>query len=325
MSERLRLDPGAIPMYRQRGKWNYAMTNTVQNVDDAIEAFAQATEGPPEEALRWALEHWEEAAPRFLALLEAYTDGADESDTTTDALFFIVHLFGDRGDRRAWRPLCRLMLDEDKLTAALGDTACVETLKGVLIKCFDDDVVPLQTVIESTDAESITRGEALLALAWLARDGRWPEQSMRDYLRHLLATMRPREEDYVWYNLVVVASILGYHEFKADSERLLKDGWVPEEWLTEEELPELIADGDPTGKLGLIAEEVVPFDDIMEELADWPWENDFDDDDDLDLDPDLELKPPTEPFINPLRHIGRNDPCPCGSGKKFKNCHLVAE
>lgn len=20
-------------------------------------------------------------------------------------------------------------------------------------------------------------------------------------------------------------------------------------------------------------------------------------------------------------HIGRNDPCPCGSGKKFKNCH----
>ncbi|MBY4677044.1 SEC-C metal-binding domain-containing protein [Marinobacterium arenosum] len=23
---------------------------------------------------------------------------------------------------------------------------------------------------------------------------------------------------------------------------------------------------------------------------------------------------------NPLRHTGRNDPCPCGSGKKFKKC-----
>jgi len=21
-------------------------------------------------------------------------------------------------------------------------------------------------------------------------------------------------------------------------------------------------------------------------------------------------------------HIGRNDPCPCGSGRKFKKCHL---
>ena len=23
--------------------------------------------------------------------------------------------------------------------------------------------------------------------------------------------------------------------------------------------------------------------------------------------------------------IGRNDPCPCGSGKKFKNCHGVGQ
>src|ERR1700722_16207476 len=313
MSERLRLDPGAIPMYRQRGKWNYAMTDTVQNVDDVIEAFAQATEGPPEEALRWALEHWEEAAPRFLALLEAYTDGSDESDDTTDALFFIIHLFGDRGDRRAWRPLCRLMLDENKLTAALGDTACVETLKGGLIKCFDDDVVPLQTVIESTDAESITRGEALLALAWLARDGRCPESGFRDYLRHLEQTMLPREMDYIWYNFVVVAAILGYQEFAGPSARLIEAGLVPEEWLTMAELPDLLATGDAVGKNGLISEDVAPFDDVIAALADWPWPDDFED----------EAAP--EPYVNPLRHIGRNDPCPCGSGKKFKNCHLVAE
>jgi len=24
---------------------------------------------------------------------------------------------------------------------------------------------------------------------------------------------------------------------------------------------------------------------------------------------------------NPYAGIGRNDPCPCGSGKKFKKCH----
>lgn len=26
-----------------------------------------------------------------------------------------------------------------------------------------------------------------------------------------------------------------------------------------------------------------------------------------------------QPVVNPLRHVGRNDPCPCGSGRKFKN------
>jgi uncharacterized protein YecA (UPF0149 family) len=24
---------------------------------------------------------------------------------------------------------------------------------------------------------------------------------------------------------------------------------------------------------------------------------------------------------NPLKEVGRNDPCPCGSQKKFKKCH----
>jgi hypothetical protein len=27
-----------------------------------------------------------------------------------------------------------------------------------------------------------------------------------------------------------------------------------------------------------------------------------------------------EPVKNPMRHVGRNDPCPCGSGKRAKKC-----
>ena len=30
----------------------------------------------------------------------------------------------------------------------------------------------------------------------------------------------------------------------------------------------------------------------------------------------------TDPQTNPFRHVGRNDPCPCGSGKKYKKCCL---
>jgi preprotein translocase subunit SecA len=29
-----------------------------------------------------------------------------------------------------------------------------------------------------------------------------------------------------------------------------------------------------------------------------------------------------EPIRNRGPKVGRNDPCPCGSGKKFKNCHM---
>jgi hypothetical protein len=127
--------------------------------------------------------------------------------------------------------------------------------------------------------------------------------------------MQPRVSDYVWYNWVVVTAVLGYQEFAGDAAKLISDGLVPEEWLTLEELPDLQATGDPVGKNGLLAEEVAPFHDVVASLEDWPWDDDFDDDD----------TPPPEPYVNPLRHVGRNDPCPCGSGKKFKNCHLVAQ
>ena len=29
-----------------------------------------------------------------------------------------------------------------------------------------------------------------------------------------------------------------------------------------------------------------------------------------------------EPIRNRSEKVGRNDPCPCGSGKKYKNCHM---
>ena len=32
------------------------------------------------------------------------------------------------------------------------------------------------------------------------------------------------------------------------------------------------------------------------------------------------LPPPVEPIKNAKSEPGRNDPCPCGSGKKFKQC-----
>ena len=34
-----------------------------------------------------------------------------------------------------------------------------------------------------------------------------------------------------------------------------------------------------------------------------------------------EREEPAQPFVREGEKIGRNDPCPCGSGKKYKRCH----
>jgi preprotein translocase subunit SecA len=37
--------------------------------------------------------------------------------------------------------------------------------------------------------------------------------------------------------------------------------------------------------------------------------------------PPAAAAPPAEPFVRGDRKVGRNEPCPCGSGRKFKHCH----
>lgn len=32
------------------------------------------------------------------------------------------------------------------------------------------------------------------------------------------------------------------------------------------------------------------------------------------------LPPPVKPIHDEKKEVGRNDPCPCGSGKKYKKC-----
>jgi len=32
-----------------------------------------------------------------------------------------------------------------------------------------------------------------------------------------------------------------------------------------------------------------------------------------------------KPFKRDMPKVGRNDPCPCGSGKKYKKCHGAGE
>jgi preprotein translocase subunit SecA len=34
-----------------------------------------------------------------------------------------------------------------------------------------------------------------------------------------------------------------------------------------------------------------------------------------------EIRKSQSPFVRQGRKVGRNEPCPCGSGKKYKQCH----
>jgi hypothetical protein len=130
------------------------------NVDEALRQLGLEEEFP-KAAMQWALTHWEEASPRFISRLRARA--ARGVAIEGDEMFFIVHLCGEKGDARAYEPLCRLIATDPDIEDWLGD-GTTETLPGILIKLFDGDVEPLKKAIESPKGDEFSRGSALLAL-----------------------------------------------------------------------------------------------------------------------------------------------------------------
>src|SRR6185437_13313870 len=101
-------------------------------LDEAVAALGTAGRTLPREAMQWLLDHWDEAAPRFIAMLDDFATGADRSDEAANALFFALHLIGERNETRAFPALCRLLHDGEAAAEMLGD-AITETLRGILI------------------------------------------------------------------------------------------------------------------------------------------------------------------------------------------------
>ena len=226
-------------------------------------------------------------------------------------------------DARAYAPLCRLIGESDEAIDFLGD-AKTETLNGILINVCDGDPQPLMGAIESESGDEFARAAALEALGRLTRERAiLSDEEMRAYLGRLRLEMKPRGESFLWQSWAATAANLGYDEMRSEVASLHADGWVdPNDFgLKHFDQQVKLARNDPAGLGGFEADGVTPFEKAVETLASWSYGDDAAlAEEDLSASGGYEYE---TPYVNPLRGIGRNDPCPCGSGKKYKRCCLA--
>jgi hypothetical protein len=298
-------------------------------IEDVIRDFATTGSTLPRASMQWALDHWDEAAPALIAALDRYSSGEDRSEDMESVVFFAVHLLGQKDETRAFEALCRLMREAQACDAALGD-AETETLPQIIVSTFDGNPGPLKAVIEDRAADEFVRHGALMALAYLARTGRIPHSEMQAYLRHLYAEMQPREESPVWVGWVEAVAALGYAEYAEMAEALFEKGFIePFVMGVEHFRGDLqLTLSDPGSMAGFAGEHIQPFGDAIETLSNWYFFTDAYKKDEARLAADRAAEERLNrfgtgfPYLNEFRHVGRNDPCPCGSGSKYKKCCL---
>jgi hypothetical protein len=293
------------------------------NIDEVMEDLADSRGRLPRDSMAWALQHWDVAGPRFLALIEAAADGRELSWVEQQALFLVVHLCAERCETAAFAPIVRYLGQPE--SADILDDAATETLSGVLISTYDGQLNLLEGLIESPAVDEFVRSAAMQVIAYLTHTGALTEAHTRAYLVRLRAEMQPQDESYIWAEWAIAAANLGYGDLRGDVEALLDKGFINPKIMDASDF-ERMARGKEV--------DAAPFTDAIGRFSKWyAFTPKFREDNarrhaEMAAQSRLEeaeegpWSEPGAPLINPYRDVGRNDPCPCGSGKKFKKCCL---
>ena len=301
-------------------------------IDDVIRDFATTGCTLPRASMQWALDHWDEAAPRFIELLDRFAAAEDRSKDNRDALFFIIHLLGGKAERASFPALCRFLHDAAATEDVLGD-ACTENLGQIIVSVYDGDLAMLKHVVEDVAADPFVRDAALMAMAYLAHTGRIVLPEMHSYLGYLYENLQPQAESPVWVGWAIAIGLFGFAEYtplvESAFQRGLIDSWTMNMQDFQRDLRCVALD--PTGVSGFSAERIGPFEDAIGTLSRWYY---FTDKYKEDQARHAKWKAEQErrsvfhagsTYLNPRRNTGRNDPCPCGSGRKYKKCCLAEE
>ena len=302
-------------------------TLTVPEILQRLENFP--TGKLPTDVLAAAVARQAEITPE---LLRVVAEAVEQPDTVLAREAYWLHMFAifllaEFKEPAAYPLFVRLVrLPEAQLCGLLGD--CVtEDLPRLLVAVHGGDIRPIQGLAEDRTVYDYARWGTLRTLCLLVVTGERTRTEVVAYLQELLSGKLEREPSAAWDGVMDCALNLHPGELmpelkRAYEEELTDPGCVS--WEEVEDEAELV----PALALAKLPRKERAFTTVIGEMSKWHCfrpDSAWQPKPKLDLPepdlPDYDYDLPAIPYVAPAK-IGRNDPCPCGSGKKYKKCCL---
>jgi len=312
-------------------------------MDDIFKDFRAAPGHFPRAALEAAIAQREEITPELLRIVEVAAQDPLNAGKGPDKFLptFAVYLLAQFRDKRDFPLILKMVTGPgDSAYEILGESVTLD-LGRILASVYDGNLAALKQVIEDLQINEFVRTGVLHALLHLVLSQQMPREDLVEYLRYLLRPEAERDVCYFWDGIIEVAVGLPAPELLEpisslfDDDRLCIETYNDAEEV-KAEMERWEQDERSTGD-SLIT-------DVISEMSWWACfepvdlsaeeeDNDFEEDwfeepkeplfqhEEPVVGPMLSpsYAPPT-PFVREGPKIGRNDPCPCGSGKKYKKC-----
>ncbi|MBK6905644.1 MAG: DUF1186 domain-containing protein [Rhodocyclaceae bacterium] len=290
----------------------------------------------PQAAVKEVLTRWGELGPHFIAEIERVADGGavlDEPEANGwHGLFaFATYLVAEQRDTAAYGPLVRAChCPEYRAHERFGDD--VGTQMGrMLASVCDGDLAPLKALAEDQDVDLWSRYAALRALAVRVVEGDAERDGVVSYVGELcvreaavlerrLASEEPDDEEFLTWACEVLGE-LGPHDWMQHIRDWLQRGLIDPmfsglEWFEEKaamSVRQCLGNAAKDRHLSYIR-------DTVAEMSKWAcYDPPFGKADTHRAKIVSYGAAPAAP-VQVAAKVGRNDRCPCGSGKKFKKC-----
>jgi hypothetical protein len=285
-------------------------------------------DGLPVEAIRAAEADRAAVVPAFLQAVETFISASAAERAKPSPVFFIFHLLGSWREKSAYRPLTILLrCPRREVDRILGD-AITETSSQVMAAVFDGDPQPLYDIILDPQADEFVRQAMCDTFALVTLRGELPRSEAARFLADCFSELKPKRSCFVWEGWQAAIAALGLVELRPQVKQAFEREFIDPTWLSYEHFEEdLNATLQSPDAPAWFLERNRPFNDVIEEFSTWPGfkEGEREEEQVTSGAPwSLWDGVINTPAVNRFRNVGRNDPCPCGSGKKFKKCCLDA-
>jgi uncharacterized protein DUF1186/SEC-C motif-containing protein len=286
----------------------------VQEIIEKLEYF----EGTfPRRALQEAVAKKEEITPALLEILERAADDVEAVPDRYMAHIYAMYLLAQFREPRAYPVIVRFFSHPgEAVHDATGDVV-TEDLKSILasVSCGDDSLI--KQLVENPDVNEYVRMATLDALVCLVAEGEKSREEVLEYFRILFRTGlfhrdRAEEPDLFWAGLVSAANDLYPDEVYEEIKQAFQAGLIDESFIDLKWVDRTLARGKETVLAELQHHRFGLVRDVIKAIEWWACFR--------PVQPQPAQAMPAMQQAAQRRKIGRNEPCPCGSGKKYKKC-----
>lgn len=289
----------------------------MNELQKAIEAISYESTRFPKEAFKIITANKEEALPFLRGAIDKAIEERDELEDAFQLHFYALFLLGEFQDKESFNKIMELVtLPGEVLEYLIGD-ATTDGLKDILYNTYNGNMELLKNTIMNKFVDEFVRAGLLDVMGQLYLDGFLEEEEWKAFIKQNVYS--GEEYSYFYEGLGNVICRCHFVDMLAEIRYMQKNGLMSEGCM---------------GTYDFCVDEIFSYRDYQKNfcksfinaadtLRTWSMfeENDNPQEDVKRLEEfEKFIKREMRSSKEKNEKIGRNDKCPCGSGKKYKVC-----